>query len=369
MLKYFGQIFLALLLTTFSFSPTFANTDQLDVVKSGLEIPWGMDFLPDGRLIFTEKMGAIKILDLKTKKEVKVSGVPKIKVAGQGGLLDIKVHPKFAQNNLIFISYVAEFEKGWTTHVARFELKNDQIENLKVLFKALPASTGGQHFGSRLALDDKDYLYITVGDRGERDEAQDLNKHMGKVLRIHADGRVPSDNPFVGQKNAQPEIWSYGHRNPQGLEIHPVTKELWLTEHGPRGGDEINLIQKGLNYGWPIVTYGREYWGPSIGERQKTGVVLPVHHWTPSIAPSGLKIYKGKRFPELDGVFISGALSLTHVNLVFFDQNQKLKKEERLFKDLRERFRSITISQEGEIYFGVDSGKILKVRSTGLSAK
>ncbi len=352
---------------------------SVEIVAEDLGIVWGMVFINNEELLFTEREGFIKILNIKTGAIAPVSGAPKVYAKGQGGLLDITLHPNFSKNKKIYLSYSKINGRKQTTAVATGILKREKLQSnedaksvktveqisitsLKDIFLAQPAISASRHFGSRLVFDRRGFLYVTIGDRTERDLAQKLDNHFGKVLRLNDRGKAPKDNPFVSVENALPEIWSFGHRNPQGLFIHPVTGELWEQEHGPRGGDEINLIKKGKNYGWPVITHGREYWGPEIGEgNQKEGMEQPIKYYVPSIAPSGLLIYSGKKFKKWKGHFFSGALVLRHLNRLEI-VNKKAIKEERLLSDLESRVRHVIEGPKGFIYVSVDQGKILKLK-------
>ncbi|MFW7377405.1 MAG: PQQ-dependent sugar dehydrogenase [Oligoflexus sp.] len=333
----------------------------VEQLADGLGIPWGFDFLTDNIMIITDRSGRIHLLNLENLRLVAVEGVPDVYQKSQGGLLDIHKHPDFAKNQVIYFTYSVAHGDGATTRLTQAKLVKNELKELKVLFTAETPSTKNVHFGSRLAIDKNGFLYMSIGDRGERERAQNLSEHAGKILRFHLDGSVPKDNPFVGKKNAKPEIWSYGHRNPQGLTLHPQTGALWSHEHGPRGGDEINVIQKGGNYGWPLVTFGREYWGPKIGTTQKKGMIDPLHQWTPSIAPSGMSFYTGKAFPKWQGNLFSGSMVLTHVNRIVL-QDHKFVKEERLLDDWGLRIRSIKTGPDGFIYFASDQGQLLRFR-------
>ena len=385
------------------------STTQLpfvvEEVAQNLGLVWGMVFINENELLITEREGKIKILHIPTKKVYPVTGAPAVYAKGQGGLLDISLHPQFSQNKILYLSYAKVNGHKQSTAVAKaiinqtgfahkvgdkdaaFEdssplradkkhedsneisIKGKKIVQLQDIFIAQPFVDSSRHFGSRLLFDKKGFLYVTVGDRGNRHLAQKLDNHIGKILRLTEEGKAPADNPFVSHQGALPEIWSYGHRNPQGLFIHRETGQLWGQEHGPRGGDEINLIKKGKNYGWPVITYGKEYWGPSIGEGfTKQGMEQPVKYWTPSIAPSGLLIYSGKKFPQWKNHFFSGALVLRHLNrLEIIPSNQKdqranVGKEERLLSHLNFRVRHVIEGPKGYIYLSVDAGKILKLK-------
>ncbi len=348
-----------LILFGFVSTSSFAKDPAVDKIIENQGIIWAIDFLSPEKLIFTERGGKIKTYDLKSKKLTEIKNVPEVQTVGQGGLLDVMLDPNFKSNNKIYISYAVEVEGGYTTRVSSAQLENNLLKNITTIFEATPANKNRVHFGSRFATDGK-YLFLTIGDRGERDNSQKLSTHLGKLHRIHFDGKVPEDNPFVKTKDAKPEIWTYGHRNAQGLFYDTDTKELWLQEHGPRGGDEINLIEKGKNYGWPVITYGREYYGPKIGTTQKDGLEQPVYHFTPSIAPSGLIIYKGSKHPQWKGSFFSGSLVLTHLNRLY--QSDGKYKEERFFKDMGARIRTVSEDDSGNIYFSTDNGTIFRIR-------
>jgi len=353
---------LILLFAFYTFSSSAQiPTYQLKQVTADLEIPWGFDFLPSGDLIITERQGTMKHLDLSTKKLTPIKGVPQVKQEGQGGLLDVALHPtKFKTNQKIFLTYTDSYSGGVGTVLASATLKGNTLKEIKTLFKSQPPERGGRHFGSRIAFGSGGTLFFGVGDRGDRDNPQDLSKPQGKIFRIFEDGQIPKDNPFIHKKNSVSAIWSYGHRNPQGLARHPLTGELWEQEHGPRGGDEINLIQKGKNYGWPVITYGKEYYGPSIGPSHKEGMEQPVKQFTPSIAPSSLMIYSGKLFGEWKGHFFSAALKLRHLNRLEF-KNGKPVREHRMFEGMRRRVRHVREAPNGEIFFSTDRGEIYRI--------
>lgn len=335
---------------------------SVEALAEDLGIVWGMVFINKKEMLFTERKGKIKKLNIQTGKVVSVSGAPKVYARGQGGLLDVVLHPRFAKNKKVYLSYSKVIKKKQTTAVAGGILKKDKLIQLRDVFVASPAVSASRHFGSRLVFDKKGFLYITVGDRTKRHLAQKKDNHLGKILRVTDKGKAPKDNPFFSVKGALPEIWSLGHRNPQGLFIHPETGELWEQEHGPRGGDEINLIKKGKNYGWPVITYGREYWGPKIGEGvRKKGMEQPIKYYVPSIAPSGFLIYSGKKFKNWKNDFFSGALVLRHLNRLKIIKN-KAHKEERLLSDLKFRVRHVIEGPQGFIYISVDKGKILRLR-------
>ena len=354
---------LLLFLLVFFANPAFSQKLNLKEALKDQGIIWGMVFLNKDELLFTEREGFLKKLNLKTKKLTPLDlKIPELYVGGQGGLLDLALHPEFQKNRLIYLTCSIKLKKGLkTTALVRGKLEGNKVRDLKILFKAQDFYKTSHHFGSRIVFDDKGHLFMTVGDRGKKKKAQDLNSHLGKLLRMDEEGRALKDNPFFKRKGAKKEIYTYGHRNPQGLDIHPETRKIYLQEHGPRGGDELNLIKRGRNYGWPVVTFGRAYSGLKIGEgTHKKGMEAPLKHWTPSIAPSGLMIYSGKKFKSLRGDVFSGALVLRHVSKLKITK-KGLVKEKRLFEDLSERFRSVVESPSGEIFFGTDSGKILKL--------
>lgn len=340
------------------------HTMRLTVVANGLENPWAIAFLPGGDILVSERSGRLRIVRDGVLLPASVEGLPQIRVRGQGGLLDLLPHPDFAANRLLYFSYAANFGDGVTTHVARGRLEDDTLKDVEVLFRAEPASSGRVHFGSRLSFDGQGHLYISVGDRGQMQRAQELDDHAGKIIRIHEDGRVPEDNPFVGESGAWNEIFSYGHRNPQGMTVHPQTGEIWTHEHGPRGGDEINIIRPGVNYGWPVVTLGIDYTGFTIGDglKHKPGMADPLHHWTPSIAPSGMTFYTGDAFPEWKGDLFVGALSHRHLARLKL-AGEVVIEEERLLEDLQLRIRDVRNGPDGNLWLLTDHdpGQLLRL--------
>ncbi|GMQ82867.1 MAG: PQQ-dependent sugar dehydrogenase [Rhodothermia bacterium] len=331
-------------------------------VAGGLENPWSIAFLPDGDMLVTERPGRLRIIRDGVLLDDAVPGLPDVYAQGQGGLLDVVPHPNFSSNRLLYISYSKplENEDGATTAVVRGRFENDRLTDVEELFEA--DSRGGGHYGSRLAFDSKGFLFITVGDRQvppqgdlEAHPAQDLSNHHGTTNRIYDDGRIPEDNPFVNEKGARPEIWSYGHRNQQGLAIHPETGDIWATEHGPQGGDELNLIRPGLNYGWPVIGYGVNYGsGTAIHEgTHRDGMEQPVYFWVPSIATSGLMIYTGDIFPEWKGNIFVGGLAGTQIARLTMD-GQSVVEEETLVNGLG-RIRDIRQGPDGYIYIAIDT--------------
>ncbi len=331
-------------------------------VAEGLVRPWSMTFLPDGDMLITEKPGRLRIVRNGALLPDPVSGVPEVHAQGQGGLLDVVPHPQFATNRLLYLSYSKprpDSAGGATTAVARGRFENGRLTNVQDIFVA--QSRGAGHFGSRLAFDRTGMLFITVGDRqappaGDlaAHPAQDLSNHHGKVSRIHDDGRVPADNPFVARPGARPEIWSYGHRNQQGMAIHPETGDLWATEHGPQGGDELNLIRSGINYGWPVVGYGVNYnTGRAIHEgTHRDGMQPPVHVWVPSIATAGILFYTGDKFPEWKGsLFVGGMVGQQLARLTL--DGQRVRAEETLMLG-QGRIRDVRQGLDGFIYLAMD---------------
>lgn len=345
---------------------SFSSKDyelKLVTVAEGLRSPWALAWLPDGRMLVTEKPGRLKLLSADGRYVRQVRGLPQIAVIGQGGLLDVAVDPGFADNRTIYFSYAEPGPGGAGTAVARAELVGEQLENLKVLFRQTPKTQGGRHFGSRLALTRDGYLFITVGERGERHRAQDASINCGQVIRLHTDGRIPADNPFVGRKGFRPETWSYGHRNPQGAALHPKTGKLWLHEHGAMGGDEINIPKPGGNYGWPVIAYGLHYSGGKIGVgTHKEGMEQPTYYWDPSIAPSGMAFYTGDKFPKWRGNLLVGALKFRLLARLTL-QGEKVVGEERLLETLDERIRDVRQGPDGYIYLLTDArrGRLLRL--------
>jgi glucose/arabinose dehydrogenase len=308
-----------------------------------------MAFLPNGDALITERPGRLRLVRDGVLDPTPIAGVPAVYASGQGGLLDVALDPAFATNRLIYLSYAARGADGAGTRVARGRLGDGALEDVEVIFEGFTTG-GGRHFGSRLAFDRDGYLFVTLGERGDGDRAQEPDVLAGKVVRLHPDGRVPDDNPFVGRADAAPEVFSYGHRNPQGLTVHPETGAVWLVEHGPRGGDELNLVRAGANYGWPVITYGRAYSGLPIGEgSEKEGMAQPVHYWVPSISPSGMVFYQGDAFPQWRGDLFVGALSGDLLARLELDGGQVVE-EERLLENVLGRIRDVRQGPDGLLY-------------------
>jgi glucose/arabinose dehydrogenase len=343
---------------------------RAEVVARGLEHPWGLDFLPDGRMIVTERPGRVRIVAKDGTLGKPLVGVPEVQVGGQGGLLDVTVDPQFARNRRIFLAYAEPGVSGEAglagTAVASFTLTDSSVENYTVIYQQKPKVRGSAHFGSRIVFQDDSTIFITQGDRfAYRERAQDLNAGMGKMIRIRVDGSVPRDNPFVGRNDAQAAIWSYGHRNSQGAAIHPTTRQLWTVEHGARGGDELNHPEPGKNYGWPIITYGRDYNGSRIGIGQvKEGMEQPVYYWDPVIAASGLTFYTGDLYPGWKGNLFVGGLSGFLVRLEL--NGDRVTNETRYLGELGQRIRDVVQGPDGYLYVITDSGmgQILRVVPT-----
>ena len=336
---------------------------KVHTITDGLEHPWAMAFLPDGNILVTERPGHLRVIENGKLNPTPIKGLPSIAAQGQGGLLDITLHPDYTNNGWLYLSYSESGHGGLGTAVARTKLDGMKLVDTEVIFRMQPKSRGGRHFGSRLAFDREGFLYITVGDRGDRPRAQKLDDHAGSVIRLHDDGGIPSDNPFIKNKNVKTEIYSYGHRNPQGITLHPKTGEVWIHEHGPQGGDEINLIQPGRNYGWPVITYGVNYViGTKIGEgTSKEGMEQPLYYWTPSIAPSGMAFYTGDKFPGWRNNLFVGSLKFQL--LVRLELNgTEIIREKRLLKGKLGRIRDVRSGPDGFLYLLTDKSNGSLVR-------
>lgn len=357
--------FLAFFISTLAFAKNYevdGTKFTVETLFTGSDVIWGFEFLDSksaDEMVFTERDGKFRYLNLKNKKSHEISGVPKVYAQSQGGLLDVYKDP---QSNNLFLTYAEPVKDGATTSLFKGQLSADKTKlEGKRIFQAQAVAKTGEHFGSRIAIDKEGFLFVSIGERNQRDRSQQLNNHQGKVLRLDNEGRAVKDNPFVTTKDALPEIWSYGHRNPQGLIIDP-SGAILNAEMGPRGGDEVNLVQRGGNYGWPIATYGKEYWGPKIAPGEKTGTIQPLYYWAPSISPSGMMIYSGTAFKNYSGNIFLATLSGSHLHRVVVDKNRKLIKEENLLSDLEERFRQVKMGPDGFIYLSTDSGKILRMK-------
>ncbi len=347
--------------------PTEHGRVRAVTVARGLNHPWGLAFLPDGRFLVTERPGRLRIVSRDGTVGEPVAGVPEVWARGQGGLLDVALAPDFAETRLIYLSYAEPGEGGAGTAVARGRLAEGRLEEVQVIWRQVPKVSTGQHFGSRLVFTRDGHLYITTGDRGRRDDAQDLTRTMGKVIRVTPDGRTPDHNPFARREDARPEIWSYGHRNLQGAALHPRTGALWTVEHGAQGGDEVNVPKPGRNYGWPVITYGKDYSGAPIGEgTEKAGMEQPVHYWDPSIAPSGMVFYTGDRFPAWRGNLIVGSLKFGLLARLEVD-GERVTKEERILQGFGDRIRDVRQGPDGYLYLitDMDDGRIVRLEPAG----
>ncbi|GCD77289.1 hypothetical protein JCM31826_07710 [Thermaurantimonas aggregans] len=326
-------------------------------VITGLNIPWGMVFINDSLVLIAEKSGDVILGNVYTGSKEVLFKVPNAVVYGQGGLMDIRLHPFFNQNKLVYFTYTKQVSGLYTTAVGRAIYENKSFKNFQEIFVAEMLSNSGVHFGSRLIFDGKGHFYLGLGDRGNMQQSQNTKNHMGCILRLQEDGSVPSDNPFVTNPDFLPEIWTNGHRNIQGMAINPITGELWAHEHGPQGGDEINVIKKGLNYGWPLATYGQQYGGGKIADPSYPGTEQPIHYWTPSIAPCGMAFITSNRYPGWSGHLLIGALAGQHLNKTSF-QGSTLSSEWRYFQG-EGRIRNVVESTDGWIYFSDESNGIL----------
>jgi len=343
--------------------PTAHYEVRVVTVARGLDHPWGLAFLPGGDMLVTERPGRLRRVGSDGALSGPLSGMPEVFARGQGGLLDVALDPHFEENRIVYLSYAEPGTGGSGTAVGRGRLTESALENFQVIFRQTPKADTTVHFGSRLVFSREGKLFITLGERGQRDRAQDLSVHRGQVVRINPDGTVPEDNPFTGRKGHRPEIWSHGHRNPQGAALHPDTGKLWTVEHGAMGGDEINIPGKGLNYGWPVISYGRHYSGLKIGVgTSKEGMEQPVYYWDPSIAPSGMAFYTGNVFPAWKGNLLVGALRGAMLVRLELAGDQVIK-EERMLRGLGERIRDVRQGPDGFIYLLTDNnnGRVLRV--------
>ena len=325
-----------------------AQDVRIERVMGGLNEPWAVDFLPGGGFLVTERGGTLTRVE--GGEAQRVSGVPDVYDSGQGGLLDVMIPRDFAESREVFLSYSRPQGGGAGTALGKGRLSEDgtALEGFELLFEMEPGSSGGRHFGSRIVEGPDGLIYLTIGERGDRPSAQDLSRENGSVVRVTREGEVPQSNPYVGQDGAQPEIWSYGHRNPQGATLDDQGR-LWVVEHGAQGGDELNLIEKGANYGWPVISYGRHYSGEPIGEgTEKEGMKQPVHYWDPSIAPSGLMIYSGELFPDWEGQFFVGSLKFDMISRLSADGTTELA---RIETPETGRVRDIREAPDGSIWF------------------
>ena len=359
-------------LVTFNNDVATAESFKKTTILEGLERPWSIAWLPDGAMLITERLGRLRIVRNGVLDPQPIPGIPEVLAFGQGGLMDVSLHPNFRENRLIYFTYSHGSQQANRTRVARATFDGNALQNLEVIFEVLPAKTGGQHFGSRIVWLPDNTMLVAIGDGGNppirlggdliRKQAQKLNAHLGKIVRLNDDGSVPSDNPFVTSANADPAVWSYGHRNIQGLTFDTANNRLWSTEHGARGGDELNLVEAGKNYGWPTVTYSREYTGGEISqERSRPGMVDPKLVWTPAIAPSGLAFYTGEQFPGWKGDLFAGGLVSRDVRRIDLDSEGNVVSQESI--PIGQRVRDVRQSPDGMLYILTDeqNGQLLRL--------
>jgi glucose/arabinose dehydrogenase len=330
-------------------------------VATGIVIPWGMVMLPDGTLLVTEKSGTL--FHVKNGVNTEVKNVPKVYKRGQGGLLDIALHPNYEKNGWIYMTFSSEGNEGegGNTKLIRAKLVDDSLTQIEDLYKATPNTTGPNHFGSRIAFDNEGYVYFSIGERDKKFvNPQDITRDGGKVYRLYDDGKIPTDNPFVGKPEAKEAIFSYGHRNPQGMTKNPLTGEIWTHEHGPQGGDEINIIKKGANYGWPVITYGIDYDGKTISDStEKEGMEQPLYYWLPSIAPSGMVFVTGDRYPDWKGGLLVGAMKFKYLELLKLKDN-KVVSRQKIATEIG-RVRNVIQGRDGYIYIAVEQKGIFRI--------
>lgn len=361
-----------------NYKPAFAGQTRVGAVKtttayagtvltSDLKNPWGIVAMPDGRFLVTEKGGTMRIVTNTGNVGAPISGIPEVNASGQGGLLGLALDPKFESNRMVYWSFSEAVEGGNLTSVAKGKLSADEksMENVTVIYRATPAWKSNLHYGSRIVFDKDGNMFVSTGERSNiesRPHSQYLNSALGKVVRITTDGKPADGNPFLDKADAKPEIWTYGHRNVQGLAIHPETGDLWENEFGPRGGDELNLIQKGKNYGWPTITYGIEYGGGKIGDaiQQKEGMEQPVYYWDPVLSPSGMTFYTGDQIPEWKNNLFIGGLSSMHIARLVIKDN-KVVGEERILPGENQRFRDVTQGKDGALYAVTDNGRLYRI--------
>jgi len=330
--------------------PAASHPVRAEILAEGLENPWSMAFLPDGRILIAERPGRLRVFADNELKEQEIEGLPPVWPNGQGGLLDIVLHPDFETNQLVYLAYASQENGLGNTTIARAMLEGNSLSKPEVLFRGHPLTAAEYHFGCRIVFDSMNHFYFPIGDRGVMENAQLLANHNGKVMRLHDDGSVPADNPFVGQEGAKPEIWTYGHRNIQGMTLHPSTGILWTHEHGPKGGDEINIEIKGANYGWPLVSFGINYNGTILtNDTTLPGMIDPLHYWVPSIAPCGMAFVTSDKYPNWKGNLLVGALAGQQIQRLVLNASNKVVHTEILFKDMA-RFRDIHQGPDGYLY-------------------
>ena len=348
-----------------SIEKTEKETFKVETFIDGFDVPWGMAFLPNKNLIVSDRNGSLWLVDYNSKTKTQIIGVPEVRYKGQGGLLDVQVHPDFIKNNFIYIgftSYLKSKKNKTFTSVTRFKLENNKLIDQKIIYKAddIYYSSTTVHYGTRIVFDKEGYLYFSIGDRGKRNQAQLLDYPNGKIHRLHDDGSIPKNNPFIQEKNAIKSIWTYGNRNPQGLAIHPVSSTIFATEHGPRGGDELNILSSGNNYGWPEITYGKNYSGTTITKyTHKKGMEQPVIHWTPSIAVCGIDFYDGKLFKNWENNLLVSSLKFENLYRLEIKDNKVTEQE--IVYSAGSRIRDVETGPEGFIYLALeDPGRIVR---------
>jgi glucose/arabinose dehydrogenase len=337
------------------------RTYSIESVVGGLSNPWGMTWLPDGSMLITEKSG--ELIHFKKGSKTTIQNVPEVYDRGQGGLLDIALDPRYSENGWIYITYASTegTGNGGNTKLIRCKLSGNSLTEIQTLYKASPNSTRGQHFGSRIEFDNEGYIYFSIGDRGERDtNPQDIARDGGKIYRLNNDGSIPDDNPFIHESKAKKAIYTYGNRNPQGMAKHPVTGEIWIHEHGPKGGDEINIVKKGANYGWPIISYGVNYSGTKFtNETARPGMEQPVYYWVPSIAPCGMAFVTGDKYPDWKGTLLVGSLKFNYIELLRLEGDKVISRE-KIAEDIG-RVRNVKLSPDGYIYVAIEGEGIVRI--------
>ncbi len=340
---------------------TEPQTYKVEEAVDGLTIPWGMTWLPDGSMLITEKDG--RLIHFKNGEKTEIANVPAVYNSGQGGLMDIELHPNYAENGWIYMTYASEEGpgKGGNTALMRCKLEGNSLTNIETLYKAEPNTTAGQHFGSRIEFDNDGFVYFSIGERGEREvNPQDITRDGGKIYRLNDDGSIPTDNPFYNEPNAKKAIYTYGNRNPQGMAKHPETGKIWMHEHGPKGGDEINIVKKGANYGWMEVTYGVNYSGTKItDEKTRPGIEPPIYYWVPSIAPCGMAFVTSDKYPQWKGKLLVGSLKFAYVELLTLE-GEKVTNREKIAQDIG-RVRNVKIGPDGLIYIAVEGQGIFRL--------
>ncbi|WP_273150714.1 PQQ-dependent sugar dehydrogenase [Methylophaga thiooxydans] len=363
----FNGLLLALIMPFFVQAEINGDNDlHVEQLAKGLSIPWGIAVLPDNSLLITQRNNTLSHLNPDSGKTTNIMGLPEdVLVSGQGGLFDVQLSPDYVNNGWLYFSYSKEIDGQGTTTLSRAKLQDKQLVHWQDLIVTQSRTDNKVHFGGRISFDNNGHVFLSIGDRGERDNAQNRSNHAGSILRLNLDGTVPSDNPFIDQANVLPEIWSYGHRNPQGLFFNQQTDQLWAIEHGPRGGDEINLVKAGKNYGWPEISYGKEYWAPlAVGKEHQEGMEQPIKMYDPSIAPSGLVQYQTDLFKDWKGKLLTGAMKLQHLNIITLNDNDEAVDEKRLLKTLNSRIRNVIEAPDGALLIATDSGDIYRVTPT-----